>query len=149
MDKETELKMLFEANAMLNSPEAQAAREQLAAFQRLCDNDMKAMEIGELNKLAKVQAEVNAELRLFQEMQAEYQPIEPVSAELPRNYDLENIADELKDLTQDVSQYHAEYNENRRADAIKAEKEKKHSFRHDFFCSGVHRRFDPLFRAHP
>ena len=41
----------------------------------------------------------------------------------------------LKDIAQDMSEYHAEYNENRRADEIKAEEEKKHSFRHDFFVA--------------
>lgn len=41
----------------------------------------------------------------------------------------------LKNIAQDMSEYHAEYNENRRADEIKAEKDKKHSFRHDFFVA--------------
>lgn len=45
------------------------------------------------------------------------------------------ILHKLKDLAQDVSEYHSEYNEKRRADEIKAEKEKKYSFRHDFFVA--------------
>ena len=34
-----------------------------------------------------------------------------------------------------MAEYHAENNENRRADEIKAEKDKKHSFSHDFFVA--------------
>lgn len=92
------------------------------------------MDRDEQEKLAKIQAEADAELRLFQKMQAEYHSPAPVGAILPDD-GLEKIADGLKDLAQDVSEYHSEYNENRRADAIKAEKDKKHSFRHDFLVA--------------
>lgn len=89
------------------------------------------MELDELNKLAKAQAEADAELRLFQKMQAEYQPVQLVEAKLAPD----SVAKELKGIAQDMSEYHAEYNENRRADEIKAEKDKKHSFRHDFLVA--------------
>lgn len=93
------------------------------------------MEPDELNDLAKAQTEFDEEFRLLQEMQAECQPVEPLEAKLAPNYDLEKIAGGLKDIAQDMSEYHAEYNENRRADEIKAEKEKKYSLRHDFFVA--------------
>lgn len=41
MDKKSEWKMLFEANAKLNSPEARAVREQLEALQKRCYEDTK------------------------------------------------------------------------------------------------------------
>lgn len=44
MDRETEFKMLFEANAKLNSPEACADREHLAALQRLYNEETKTTE---------------------------------------------------------------------------------------------------------
>ena len=91
-------------------------------------------ELEELNALAKARAEADEELRLFQKMQVEYQPVEPLEVKPVCDRGKE-IADELKGLAQDVSEYHAEYNENRRADEVKAEKEKKHSFRHDFFVA--------------
>ena len=92
-------------------------------------------ELEELNALAKARAEADADLRIFQKMQVEYQPVEPLEAKLAPNHNLEKIADGLKDIAQDMSEYHAEYNENRRADEVKAEKEKKHSFRHDFLVA--------------
>ena len=92
-------------------------------------------ELEEFNALAKARAEADADLHLFLEMQAGYQPVKPLEVEHVRNYDLEKIADGLKDIAQDVSEYHSEYHENRRVDGIKAEKEKKHSFRHDFLVA--------------
>lgn len=89
------------------------------------------MDLDELGELAKAKAEADAELRLFQKMQAEHQPVQPVEAELAPD----PVAKRLKDIAQDMAEYHSEYNENRRADEIKAEKEKKHSFRHDFFVA--------------
>ena len=89
------------------------------------------MDLDELNELAKAQVEADEELRLFQKAQAEYRPVEPLEAELAPNH----VVGELKSIAQDMAEYHAEYNENRRADEIKAEKNKKHSFRHDFFVA--------------
>ena len=81
------------------------------------------MDLDELNELAKLQAEADEELRLLQKAQAEYQPVEPLEAELAPSH----VVGELKDIAQNMAEYHAEYNENRRADEIKAEKDKKHS----------------------
>ena len=89
------------------------------------------MDLDELNELAKLQAEADEELRLLQKAQAEYQPVEPLEAELAPSH----VVGELKDIAQNMAEYHAEYNENRCADEIKAEKNKKHSFRHDFFVA--------------
>ena len=89
------------------------------------------MDLDELNELAKAQVEADEELRLFQKAQAEYRPVEPLEAELAPNH----VVGELKSIAQDMTEYHAEYSENRRADEIKAEKDKKHSFRHDFLVA--------------
>lgn len=89
------------------------------------------MDLDELNELAKLQAEANEELRLLQKVQAEYQPVEPLEAELAPSH----VVGELKDIAQNMAEYHAKYNENRRADEIKAEKDKKHSIRHDFLVA--------------
>lgn len=89
------------------------------------------MELDELNKLVKAGAEADVELRLFQKMQAEYQPVQPAEAELAPN----PVSKELKGIAQDMAEYHSEYNENRRANEVKAEKDKKHSFRHDFLVA--------------
>ena len=91
-------------------------------------------ELEEISRLAKARAEAEADMRLFQEMQAEYQSVEPLEVKPARDRG-EEIADKLKDIAQDMSEYHSEYNENRRADAVKAEQEKKHSFRHDFLVA--------------
>lgn len=89
------------------------------------------MDLDELSELAKAGAEAEAEMRLFQKMQAEYQPMQPVEAELAPD----PVTKELKGIVQDMAEYHSEYNENRRADEVKAEKDKKHGFRHDFLVA--------------
>ncbi len=93
------------------------------------------MKPDEYEMLFKMQAKADEELRLYQKLLEERQPVEPVEAIPFSNYDLENIAGGLKGIAQDMSEYHAEYNENRRADAIKAEKEKKQSLRHNLFVA--------------
>lgn len=89
------------------------------------------MNLDELNELSKTQAEADEELNLFQKSQTEYQPLKSLEAELSPDH----VVSELKGIAQDMAKYHAEYNENRRADEIKTEKDKKHCFRHDFFVA--------------
>ena len=91
-------------------------------------------ELDEINSLAKARAEADADLRLFQKMQAEYQPVEPLEVKPVRDRG-KAIADELKGLAQDVSEYHSEYRENRRADVSNAEKEKKHRLRENLLIA--------------
>lgn len=92
------------------------------------------MDRDEMIALLKAQAEADEELRLYQKMKAEIQPVEVVEAELSPSH-LGGVVDGLKDIAQDMSEYHAEYSENRRADEIKAEKNKKHGFHHDFLVA--------------
>ena len=93
------------------------------------------MDINELNEFAKLQAEADAELRVYQKLRDEHPPLRHLEAVLSPDCDIKEIEDNLKNIAQDMSEYHAEYNENRRADEIKAEKDKKHSFRHDFLVA--------------
>lgn len=94
-------------------------------------------ELEELNALAEARAEAEADMRLFRKMQAEYQPVKPLEVEPVRNHDLEEISDELKQLTQYLAEYHSEYRENREADIRKADKDKNHSFRQNLFVAAL------------
>lgn len=68
------------------------------------------MEFDELQELAKAQAEVNDEMRFYQKEISRHQPVEPIEAKLTPHYDLEKISGRLKDITQNMSGYHSEYN---------------------------------------
>lgn len=74
MDKESEWKMLFDANAKLNSPEAQAAIKQLATLQHLSDEEMRAtapaaepIELPYVPSVAKTVVEMKNQLRVLQD----------------------------------------------------------------------------------
>lgn len=74
MDKESEWKMLFEANAKLNSPEAQAAIKQLVTLQHLSDEEMRAtapaaepIELPYVPSVAKTVVEMKNQLRVLQD----------------------------------------------------------------------------------
>lgn len=84
LDKKTEWKMLFEANAKLNSPEAVAFHKELAELQRRCDDVIKSMGFNNLDDLAKAQLEADAQLRLFHETQTEDHSDILFPAALPR-----------------------------------------------------------------
>ena len=92
------------------------------------------MEPVEFENLMKAKAEADEELRIYQKLKAEYSAKEPIEAMLaPDRQD--EIMDGLKNIAQDMADYHSEYDEDRRTDKIEAEQDKKHSFRHDFLVA--------------